>query len=241
MAPERLKYYTEQTPAEKAAAGAEPGVTLSPSYTDVAARGVLSGLPITNFVLARGKEGAKQFASIANRVGALDPKADLAMARAGYGADKASLQKAQTVLDGMQSFKRGTQSNMENLRQLIRRVPDVGITPLNAVLRKGALMLGSRDMAKLQVFQKSVSTEAARIINNANIYLDLGEQSRRDLDALKNGSLSVGQTLDALDALNTEFANRSHGQQQTIDIIGERIKQRGKNAPPVDLNQFVKP
>jgi hypothetical protein len=217
--------YTTETPSERAAA-ANAAVQLDPVSRAMISRLVLQTGDPRVAVLGRGKAATEQAAGIINDAARMEPEADLAFNRAGYGADKASLQKAQTNYDGFKSYEAGALYNMKPLTDYLSKVPDLGNTPMNGWARAAALSMGSKDMAAFRVYVNSVSTEAGRLINNANVYNDLTETSRKDLDALKRGSLTGNQMMEALAALRTEFANRGRGQKETIDIINERIKQR---------------
>jgi hypothetical protein len=180
--------------------------------------------------LGMGAAGTRQ--AIINKAAELFPNVDIASNAAKYRAGSGALTNVTKQRTAVEAFEDTAARNSEILKDALRKIPDIGIRPLNQAARSIQTMLGDVEMAQFTTALQSVRNEYARIISNPNLVGVMSDSARREGEVLLNPNATVDQILGALDVLQAEARNRreSFGAVES-DLLGSFGG--GDTAPPV--------
>jgi hypothetical protein len=166
-----------------------------------------------------------------NRAAELHPNASLAENSAEFKANSDSLKKLQASLDTVNAFENTANKNIDMLKGLAQKVPDFGTRLANVPIRMiTGNTIGTENMAAFKTALAPVQSEAAKILNSANLQGQLSDSSRHELQDLVDGNLPYPSLVSSLNVLQQDFRNRHDSTQQQIDDIKTRMKGTGQPA-----------
>ena len=118
---------------------------------------------------ARGAAGIAQNRQIMNRASELHAGESLAAGSAEYKANSASLAGLQKNLDNVTAFENTALKNIDQVTQIAKTIPDLGLKFANVPLRKiTGDMIGTDNMARLRTALASAQSESAKVLSSAN-------------------------------------------------------------------------
>ncbi len=165
---------------------------------------------------------------IMSRTAELHPNESLAAGSAEFKANGESLKKLQASADQVEAFENTANKNIEMLEGLAQKVPDLGSRWANIPVRMlNGTMLGADNMAAFKTALAPVQTEAAKILNSANLQGQLSDSARHELQDIVDGNLPYSALVSSLNVLQQDFKNRRDSYSQQIGDIKSRM-QSGK-------------
>jgi hypothetical protein len=153
----------------------------------------------------------------------------------GIASNKATLKSYSDALDGLQknysavsAFEDTANKNIEMLKGIARNVPDLGVKFANVPVRMfTGNMIGTDNMAAFKTALLPVQTEAAKILNSANLSGSLSDSSRHELQDIVDGNATYSALVSSLNVLQQDFKNRKSGFETQINDLQGRIKGMG--------------
>jgi hypothetical protein len=132
--------------------------------------------------IGRGGAGQALNKALMNRAAELHPDGSLAANSAEYKANTDSLKKLQASFDTVTAFENTANKNIAMLESLAKNVPDLGAKFANVPIRLlSGNMIATANMAAFKTALIPVQTEAAKILNSANLSGQLSDSSRHEL------------------------------------------------------------
>lgn len=152
----------------------------------------------------------------------------LAANSAEFKANSDSLKKLQGSLDAVTAFENTANKNIEMLKTAAQKIPDLGTRFANTPVRMfNASLLGDANMAAFKTALAPVQTEAAKILNSANLSGQLSDSSRHELQEIVDGNMPYKSLVASLGVLQQDFKNRHDSTQAQIEDIQRRIRGGG--------------
>jgi hypothetical protein len=148
---------------------------------------------------------AQAFSYVANKYGPDHPITKNMMQMAATGAALTQVTKTEAAL---RPYERMLQRNGEIVKQWLDKVPDAGVPMLNALVRSGALAVGSPEMSAFKAAVNAFSVEAARVLHNPNLNGVLAQEAKRSLDEIHNQNFTKAQLLSVIRVVELEAQNR---------------------------------
>ncbi len=163
-----------------------------------------------------------------NRANDLHPGESLAENSAAFKASSDSLKKLQGNLDVITAFEGTANKNIDMLKSIAQKVPDMGVRFANVPVRMlSGSLIGTENMAAFKTALAPVQAEAAKILNSANLSGTLSDSSRHELQDIVDGNATYPALVASLNVLQQDFKNRHDSTQQTINDIQQRLKGSG--------------
>lgn len=173
---------------------------------------------------ARGAAGIAQNRQIMNRTEELHPGEALAAGSAEYKANSASLTGLQKNLDNVTAFENTALKNIDQVTQIAKTIPDLGVKFANVPLRKiTADMIGTDNMSRLRTALASAQAESAKVLSSANASGVLSDHARDEAKDFLDGNLPLSAMLAQADQLHTDFGNRHQSYADQIAAIKNRL------------------
>lgn len=173
---------------------------------------------------ARGAAGIAQNRQIMNRTEELHPGEALAAGSAEYKANSASLTGLQKNLDNVTAFENTALKNIDQVTQIAKTIPDLGVKFANVPLRKiTGDMIGTDNMARLRTALASAQSESAKVLSSANASGVLSDSARHEAQDFLDGNLPLSAMLAQADQLHTDFGNRHQSYADQIAAIKNRL------------------
>lgn len=216
------------------AAGAEPANTLTPEALDqLATQFAQTGtLPAMGF----GKAAAAVRLKIANRAAELFQGNNLAQAKAGFGADAASLKKLQQSADAVEAFEATATANLDRALSTAKGVIDTGSPWFNKPARAVAAGLaGSPQLAAFQTARQVAANEVAKVLSGSMGNQALSDSARHEASALLDPDASLAQLEAAANILKQDMASRKTAFRNQLAEVRARTGGGGNTpaAPPI--------
>jgi hypothetical protein len=166
-----------------------------------------------------------------NRAADLHPGESLAETSSAFKANSSSLKNLQGSLDTVTAFENTANANINMLKGIAAKVPDLGVKFANTAVRDlSASMIGGENIAALHTALAPVQAESAKILNSANLQGQLSDSSRHELQDIIDGNLPYKSLVASLNVLQQDFKNRHDSTAQQIQDIQTRL--RGGAAAP---------
>jgi len=157
--------------------------------------------------------------------------AGIASNKATLASNQESLKKLQASFDQVSAFENTANKNIDMLKGFAKKVPDLGTRFADVPVRMlSGTILGSENMAAFKTALAPVQTEAAKILNSANLQGQLSDSSRHELQDIVDGNLPYKSLVASLNVLQQDFKNRHESYQQQIADIQGRIRGAGQPA-----------
>lgn len=173
----------------------------------------------------------------AAKMNAAQGGAGIAMNKATFEADKKSLDALQKSFDTVTAFENTANKNIDMLKGIAQKVPDLGARFANVPIRMlSDKMIGSENMAAFKTALAPVQAESAKILNSANLSGQLTDSARKELQDIIDGNMPYRSLVASLNVLQKDFKNRHDSMQQQIGDIKGRLagkKQSGTLGPTV--------
>ncbi len=233
-----------QVKREAEAAGRAPEapdvvLDLTPAGVEMAARRYLKDGTLPP--MGMGKAGAAARKRILNRAAEIDPEADIAAAAAGYGADKASLTKIQTMRDAIGSFENTASKNIDIFLEQAGQVVDTGSPLANSLARQvSGKMLGSKNQAAYDAARQVAINEVAKITSNPTLAGQLSDTARREVEAFNPANATLAQTVAVMRVLKRDMENRKVSLDAAITEIKGRIGGKGNSGGGASKDSLLK-
>ncbi len=174
--------------------------------------------------LGMGRDAASARTKILNRAAELDPNADIASNKGGYGADKASLVSLQKTADAVNAFEGLARKNLDRFTDVAQRTVDSGQPWANRVFRGGARVLGDKSAAEFEAARVTAFTEVAKVLNNPTSSAVLSDSARKEAESVLSGSYTIPQLMAVANLLKKEMGDRKGENQRAIKEIQARMK-----------------
>jgi hypothetical protein len=171
--------------------------------------------------LGQGAAGATARKKIINRAAELHPVADLAGNRAGYGADRASLQKLQTTADQTDAREGTALKNLDVFLDVAKRVTDTGSPALTKPARWLDENMGDPNIAAFRAARQTAVSEIAAVLNAQNS--QVSDSARHEVNDLIGPNATGAQIAEAAKILKQDMANRKAANQEQLGTIKGRI------------------
>jgi len=220
----------------QAMAGRDAGVVegLTPAALDQLA--VQFGTTGQFPALGMGKAAAAVREKIANRWAEMNPNANLAQAKAGFGADAGALKQLQVQADRVDAFEKTAIANLDQAIGAASKVVDVGSPWFNKPAREVAQGLaGSPDMQRYITARQVAVQEVAKVLSGASGNQSVSDSARHEVEALLGPDASLAQIKAAAEVLKTDMGNRRQAMQQQLAEQRHRIG-GGGNATTAEPN-----
>ncbi len=223
-------WHKEMARARIATGGGE-GLVLSPEALDQAAQTYLTTGQLPQ--LGMGRAGGAMKAKIANRAAELDPTADLAGNRAGFGANKASLQKLQTQSDAVNAFERTAMANLDQFLEVSKGIVDTGSPFFNMGGRRFAeKFAGDPNMARWNVARQVAVQEIGKVLSGAMGSAAVSDSARHEVEQLLSPDASLAQITAAANILRKDMQNRKAAFAAEIADVRTRTGGKKKSSEP---------
>ncbi len=180
--------------------------------------------------LGMGRDAASARTKILNRAAELDPSADIATNKGGYGADKGSLASLQRTRDSINAFEGTARKNLDQFMNVAQKTVDSGFPFVNNVFRGGARVLGDPNAANFEAARTVAFTEIAKVLNNPTSSAVLSDSARKEAEKVLNGSYTVKQLVEVSKLLKQDMENRKVETDRALEEIRQRMR-GGKSAP----------
>lgn len=236
MSAERLRFYTQETAADKKAAQGGDEQMMNPDALRARVSIFRAGGPEPSFGM--GKAG------VANRVAFNDELArqmksegitggDVMGGRATQVAERTNLVNLARGLGTVRQQQRTAASNAQTLLGTLSKVPDTGIPLLNAIVRPGAQkLLGSTSTTDFRSALEVVRPEFARILQSGlSGGGTLTVDAKHDLNAMLGDDFTGKQMRHAIAILTTDTGNRVKSLESEIEDTKKRLAAIGQPAP----------
>lgn len=242
-------------PAEAASTSTDPdGKALlekiaGPAGFDMMVKGVAKGGPLPSLgmmtkdqkqvVLGRIYSRAAQY-DLATDSFSDDPQhvaPDLASAKADFKANENALVKTQQTLSGVRSYADAAHRNAEVFDKMLKNMPDTGVAFLNTPWRDAKRAFGDENIKDFDVFNTSLNSEFAKIINNPTMASNgvLSDSARHEIGVILAKDSTVGQIRRSLTNLATESENRQKSLDAEVARLRGAIKGGGGTAKPESI------
>jgi hypothetical protein len=183
--------------------------------------------------LGMGKSGAGLRVKIANRASELAPGADLAGARADYGANSKSLAKQQQQADAMNAFEGTALKNLDTFLETAKSVVDTGSPLFNAPGRKFAEQVrGDPKMAAFNTARATAVQEVGKVLSGSLGSAAISDGARHEVESLLKPDASLAQIMAAAQILKRDMENRRASVAAQIEETRGRMKGKPKAAAP---------
>lgn len=190
--------------------------------------------------IGRGAAGAAVSKSIMNRAAELHPDANLAANSAEFAANKISLGKLQTNFDQVSAFEGTALKNLDLYVSRAKAIPDLGTKFANVPLRMiTGKMIGEKNYAAMQAARQTAATETAKVLGSATASGVLSDSQKKDASDVLDGNLPLAATLEVVQTLKQDFANRHQSYADQIADIKGRLG--GKNTSQPSTQSGGKP
>lgn len=141
---------------------------------------------------------------------------------------KGSLDQLQKNLSAVSAFEDTANKNIDMLKQVAAKVPDLGVrfanTPIRAI---SGSIIGTENMAAFKTALAPVQAEAAKILNSANLTGQLSDTARKELQDIVDGNATYPALVASLNVLQQDFKNRHTSYQSAISDLQDKIKNAG--------------
>jgi hypothetical protein len=159
-----------------------------------------------------------------NRAAELHPNVSLAENSAEYKANADSLKKLLGATDQLEAFEGTANKNIELLKSIAAKVPDLGVRFANVPVRMlTGNTIGTENMAAFKTALAPVQTEAAKILNSANLQGVLSDSARHELQEIVDGNATYPALVASLNVLQKDFSNRRESNHAQIQDIQTRL------------------
>jgi hypothetical protein len=172
----------------------------------------------------RGGAALAQNRAIMNRAAELHAGESLAAGSSEYKANSAALSGLQKNLDSVTAFENTALKNIDQVAQIAKTIPDLGVKFANVPLRKiTGDMIGTDNMARLRTALASAQSESAKVLSSANASGVLSDHARDEAKDFLDGNLPLSAMLAQADQLKTDFGNRHQSYAEQIAAIKNRL------------------
>ncbi len=183
--------------------------------------------------LGQGQAATAMRVKIANRAAEMFGGTDLAVTRAGYGANTKSLTKQQSQADAMNAFESTALANLDTFLEQAEKVVDVGSPLFNAPGREfAARVSGDPNMAAFNAARQTAVQEIGKVLSGALGGTAISDSARHEVEGLLGPDSSLAQIRAAAQILKRDMANRKKAVEGQLDETRGRIS--GKSPPPKD-------
>jgi hypothetical protein len=204
----------------------------SPALDQAAERYSQTGVLPPGFVRSPGT-----LTAIMNRAAELHPEANIAGNEAVYKANQKALGSLQDQFSKVSAFEGTALKNLDLYTQKVQAIPDLGVKFANVPLREiTSAMIGEQNYAAMQAARQVAATETAKVLGSATASGVLSDSQKKEAMDVLDGNLPYAATLQVVNTLKQDFANRHQSYQQEIgNLHGMVNKQQGggsDNPPP---------
>ena len=213
---------------------------------ETAARGVLSGLPVSQFVRGRGKgtdASAQKILGTAARMAKEQGQTfDIAAAQSNYKAENASNVDMTKTYNNIKALHNIVGANLDYAIESFAKLPDSKSKLLNMPMRLVTdKMLGNGPQSEALAALMSASRESARLTNNFGSTEHLTDSARHAMDKIHDPNMTMEEFLGAARAIKTDANNVEAGYRKGRDQVRANISApaaakpaAGKSRPPLD-------
>lgn len=155
---------------------------------------------------------------------------DVVSGRAGFMADRASLNKITPQYDAITAFENTAKRNGKILVDLAKKVDTTGVPAIERWVRAGRQELGGdADVAKFNAQMNAYRAEVARILTQPTLSGVLSDTAREEAKEFLKGSATPKQVEEVVGLLERDFDNRK----STLELQIQDIRRRmgGRMAP----------
>lgn len=207
---------------------AGPAGALTPEARDMMAQ---QGLTSGQVPRMPGRAGAATSMDVANRMAELGGGgADLAGAKAGYGADTASLKNLTKQSDAMNAFEGTALKNLDQFLGVAHSVVDTGSPLFNAPARAFMQSVaGDPKMAQFAAARNVAVQEISKVLGGSLGGSAVSDSARHEASGMIGPDMSLAQIEAVAKILKTDMANRRASLTEQIGAV--RGRTGGKAAP----------
>jgi hypothetical protein len=168
---------------------------------------------------------------IFNRAAEIDPKFNVAQAKAVFDANKGALDKLTSTTNMVEAFSNTAGKNGDMFVAAANHLTDTGSPLLNMPIRaaeKG--LVGDTSVTSFLASRKVYASEVAKVLGSVNGTGQTTDAQQKEIDSILSPNATLGQILAATKVLQTDLHNRGDAYNQQIDSIVQQIGQAGKPA-----------
>lgn len=183
--------------------------------------------------LGQGKQAAALKAKILETAASYDAASDtfaptnsmpdVATNKASYAADQKALAAVQTTAAAAQAFSQTAEANAKVLSEVVKDIPDTGVSWLNRPWRAIAAGTGSTKMTDFLTLRQSLQNEYSRLLTSPGMTGVVTNRAREEMSTILSDSATIPQIQAALKMLATEAKNRTMSYQKEINDIKKRM------------------
>jgi hypothetical protein len=184
--------------------------------------------------VGRGVAGMALVHTIMQRAHDLHPGESLAEGSSAFKANSVSLNKLQATFDQVSAFEGTALRNLDLYLDKARAVPDLGVKFANVPLRSiTSSMIGAGNLAALNAARQTAATEVAKVLGSASASGVLSDSQKKDATDVLDGNLPFNASVQVVDTIKQDFANRHESyQHQIADIKGRMGGKTPTTTPP---------
>lgn len=166
---------------------------------------------------------AQQFA----RDSGMSPR-DLALAKAAFKGDSASLANFQKQRDQIASFEQTATKNLDLFLNAAANIPDTGVPWLNQPLRTlDEKLVGSANLAAVNAARQVANNEIAKVTSGGGLGGVLSDSARKEVANYNPANATFAQTKAVAKVLKQDMENRRLSMDATLAEIRGRIGNAG--------------
>jgi hypothetical protein len=156
--------------------------------------------------------------------------ADVVQAGIDYENDRKARADIQTKSANLDAFGEAAHNDIQLFYKTLTTIPDLGAPVLNKPWRQARKELGDANIAKFEAVRNTVNKQVARMTNGLGSAI-LSDSAREQVNKLNDDSLTAQAYKAVVDAFVTEMTNMENGYHSQLDIIDQRIHDRGQPKP----------
>ena len=223
----------ERMHKESMGVGGAGGEQLSPAGLKAATELVRAGLPLPN---GWSKAGMSRGNAILNALGAEEPggagSGTIVADRAKYAAYKSALTANIKDVASIKPYKEMLELNGDKLKSLAEKIIKTDAPLANKTVNWLQTHAGDNPDVREFMFQMEIwRTETARLITNPRIVGQLTDTSRKDIESVTSGNMSLESTARVIDRGRADATNRVSKLESEGDELVGKISNIGAPKP----------
>ena len=176
--------------------------------------------------------------AIINRAAELHPDQNIAGNEAAYKSVQKGLGSLQDQFGKVSAFEGTALRNLDLYVQKVQAIPDLQVKFANVPLRMiTGSMIGEQNYAAMQAARKTASAEVGKVLSSATGSGVLSDSQRKEAEDVLDGNLPLDATLNVVQTLKQDLANRHDSYNQEINQLRGLVGARTANQQAVGGGQ----
>lgn len=156
-----------------------------------------------------------------------------------FSANKSALSQLQGQFSKVSAFEGTGLKNLDLYVQKAKAIPDLGVrfadVPLRMITGK---MIGEQNYAAMNAARQVAASEVGRVLSSATGAGVLTNEQKKEVNDILDGNLPLAATLQVVETLRQDLANRHESYQQEINNLQQAVG--GQVKTPIGAGFSVK-